>query len=69
MKNLDIRRAISGNGLKHKDIARKLDITPEWLSRLLRFTLTQENKDRIMKAINELCDQAMEEGEINDVDS
>ena len=54
MKNLDVRKAVSGNGLKYKDVAKEMGITPEWLSRLLRFTLTQENKSRIFEAIQKL---------------
>ena len=46
VKNLDIRRAVSGNGLKYKDVAKAMGITPEHLSRLLRFTLSQGNKLR-----------------------
>ena len=54
MKNLDIRREVSGNGLKYKDIAKELGVTPEWLSRLMRFTLSPENKARILEAIEKL---------------
>lgn len=55
MKNLDIRMSVSDGGLKYKDIADELNITPEWLSRLMRSTLTSENKDRIMKAVEKLA--------------
>lgn len=54
MKNLDIRKAVSGNGLKYKDVAKVMGITPEHLSRLLRFTLTPEDKIRIMEAVEKL---------------
>lgn len=54
MKNLDIRMIVSESGLKYKDIAKKLNISPEWLSRLMRNTLTKGNKTRIMKAIEDL---------------
>lgn len=54
MKNLDIRMTVSENGLKYKDIAKELNISPEWLSRLMRNTLTNENKVRIMGAIEKL---------------
>lgn len=54
MKNLDIRMIVSENDLKYKDIADELKISPEWLSRLMRNTLTNENKIRIMGAIERL---------------
>lgn len=54
MKNLDVRMLVSDNGLKYRDIADEMNITPEWLSRLLRQELTTENKIRIMRAIDQL---------------
>lgn len=54
MKNLDIRMLVSDSGLKYKDVADELNISPEWLSRLLRNNLTPENKIRIMGAIERL---------------
>ena len=54
VKNLDVRKAVSGNGLKYKDVAKAMGITPEHLSRLLRFTLSQGNKLRIFEAIRKL---------------
>jgi ribosome-binding protein aMBF1 (putative translation factor) len=54
VKNLDIRMLVSDHGLKYKDLADEMNITPEWLSRLLRYNLTPENKIRIMGAIERL---------------
>lgn len=54
MKNLDIRLLVSENGLKYKDIADEMNVTPEHLSRLLRKELTSENKIRVMRAIDQL---------------
>ena len=54
MKNLDIRMLVSENGLRYKDIADEMNITPEYLSRLLRKELTYENKIRVMRAIDQL---------------
>ena len=54
MKNLDIRMIVSEKGLKYKDIADEMNISPEWLSRLMRNTLTIDNKVRIMGAIERL---------------
>lgn len=54
MENLEIRLIVSGLGLKYRDIARELGITPSWLSRLMKKPLTKENRDRIMEAIESL---------------
>lgn len=54
MENLDIRLLVSNHGLKYKDVADELNITPEWLSRLLRKNLTPENKIRIIAAVERL---------------
>lgn len=45
---------VSEKGLKYKDIADEMNISPEWLSRLMRNTLTIDNKIRIMGAIERL---------------
>lgn len=58
MKNIEIRMLVSENKLKYKDIAKEIGIKPEWLSRLLRFTLSPENKLRIMEAIEKLTKEA-----------
>lgn len=54
MKNVDVRMIVSEKGLKYKDIANELNISPVWMSRLMRNTLTAENKDRVMRAIETL---------------
>jgi len=58
MKNLDIRMMVSDHGLKFKDIADEMNISATWLSHLLRFDLSMENKIRIMKAIERLSNGA-----------
>lgn len=54
MKNIDVRVLVSESGVTYKAIATELGITPEWLSRLMRFTLTAENKARITEAVEKL---------------
>ena len=54
MNNLDIRMLVSEKRLKYKDIAKELDISREWLCRLLRNELSPENKIRVMRAIDSL---------------
>ena len=61
MNNLDIRIMVSNNDLRYKDIADEMNITPEWLSRLMRHTLTTDNKIRIYHAINALIDRQKKE--------
>lgn len=60
MKNLDVRMQISDSGLKHYEIARELGISCEWLSRLLRFSLTAENKQRVLDAVSRLQERRSE---------
>lgn len=60
MKNLDIRLLVSENGLRYKDIADEMNVTPEHLSRLLRNELTSDNKIRVMRAIDQLTKGAEE---------
>lgn len=54
MKNLDVRILVSESGLKYKAIADQMGISAEWLSKLMKYTLTAENKARIIAAINKL---------------
>ena len=58
MKNIDVRQIVSEGGLKYKDLAKELNISPEWLSRLMRNTLSAANKARIMNAIEKLSREA-----------
>ena len=63
MINQDIRDLVSENGLKYKDIAEEMEISREWISRLMRFPLSQANKNRIMVAINELLQKGNDDTE------
>lgn len=54
MNNVDIRILIAEKGLKHKDIAKQMGISQEWLSRLLRYDLDKDYREKIIKAIDNL---------------
>lgn len=54
MKNIYIRALVSDLGLSYKDIAAEIGISPVWLSRLMRYTLSTDNEARIMAAIENL---------------
>lgn len=54
MNNVDIRILIAEKGLKHKDIAKEMGISPEWLSRLLRYDLDECSRERIIKAMDNM---------------
>ena len=54
MKNIEVRMMVSECNLKYRDIAKKIGISPRWLSRLLRDELSPENRERILRAIEEL---------------
>jgi len=57
MNNLDIRKAIETNNFKYWQVANKLQMTDGNFSRMLRIELTKENKERVLKAINELKEE------------
>lgn len=54
MENLDIRIMVSESGLKYTEIAKQMGISRVWLSKLMRYDLTTENRDKILTAISEL---------------
>ena len=54
MRNLDIRVMVSESGLRYIDIAKQMGISRVWLSNLMRYDLTTENREKILKAIREL---------------
>ena len=54
MRNLDIRIMVSEAGLKYSQIADQMGISRVWLSNLMRYDLSVENRERILKAIREL---------------
>ena len=57
MRNLDIRVMVSESGLKYTDIAKQIGISRVWLSNLMRYDLTPENRNKILKAIRELREE------------
>lgn len=54
MRNLDIRVMVSESGLRYIDIAKQMGISRVWLSNLMRYDLTTENREKILRAIREL---------------
>lgn len=56
MNNVDIRILIKANDLKQYQVAEKMGITVEHLSRVLKGEITQKMRDKIMKAIMELVE-------------
>lgn len=57
MQNLDIRKSIEDNDFKYWQVASKLGMTDGSFSRLLRFELTEIDKEKVMKAIEELKEE------------
>ena len=45
---------VSESGLKYQNIAKQMGISRVWLSNLMRYDLTTENREKILKAIREL---------------
>ena len=60
MNNLDIRKAIETSNFKYWQVANKLGMTDGNFSRMLRIELTDEGKDRVLNAINELKEEREE---------
>ena len=54
MRNLDIRVMVSESGLKYTEIAKHMGISRVWLSNLMRYDLTTDNREKILRAIREL---------------
>ena len=54
MNNLDIRLDVKDSGLLFKDVAEQMGVTPEYLSKVLRYKLKPEMRERILSAIREL---------------
>ena len=60
MHNLDIRKAIEKSNFKYWQVANKLKITDGNFSRLLRTELDEDNKNKVLKAIEELKEEREE---------
>ena len=54
MQNLDLRLRIENSGLRYRDVAQKMGIRGETLSRILRKPVNQKNWMRISLAITDL---------------
>ena len=54
MNNLEIRQAIINKRLKHWEVAKALGIHETTLSRWLRHELTEDKKQIILKAIQDI---------------
>ena len=54
MNNLDIRLYVKDSGLLFNDVAEQMGVTPEYLSRVLRYQLKPEMRERILTAVREL---------------
>ena len=60
MHNLDIRKAIESSNFKYWQVANKLKMNDGNFSRLLRTELDEKNKNKILKAIEELNEEREE---------
>ena len=56
MQNLDIRIMVAENKVRYQDIARKMGISRQWLSELMRRNLSPEKRQQIKQAIMQLKD-------------
>ena len=60
MHNLDIRKVIESSNFKYWQVANKLKMTDGNFSRLLRNKLDEHEKNKILKAIEELMEERKE---------
>ena len=51
MNNLEIRKAIQKNGLRHYEVAKLMNISEGTFGRKLRFEMQKEEKEKILKII------------------
>ena len=54
MKNIDVRMMVSDAGVTYKAIAKELRITNTWLSTIMRYELSEFNRERITQAVKNL---------------
>lgn len=54
MKNIEVRMMVSDAGVTYKAIAKELGITNTWLSAIMRFELSEFNRERITQAVKNL---------------
>lgn len=63
MRNLDIRILVREAGLTYKRIAQQIGISQEWLSRLMARKLSDENRERIIAAVEAIKAEEAEKNE------
>lgn len=56
-KNVELRNIIKKNNLKNWQIADELKIQESMLSKILRYEISDTNKDKIMEAISSLISE------------
>ena len=54
MKNIEVRMMVSDAGVTYKAIAKELGITNTWLSAIMRYELSEFNRERITQAVKNL---------------
>lgn len=52
--NIEVRVQMMEHGITQYDLAKELSVTPSWVSRLLRNSLSPKDQKRIMSAIDKL---------------
>ena len=62
LENIEIRLAVNEAGLTFRMIAAQMDITPEYLSKVMRKPLRPAMKERIIQAINVLRGEGVDAG-------
>ena len=62
-ENMDLRVVVIANGIRWKDVAREMNVTHTYLSRVLGKPLTPHMRARILKAVGEVKEHKRGKGE------
>lgn len=67
LNNIDVRILVSEHKLQYKDIAKTMNISREWLSRLMKRPLKERDKQRILNAIEYLNAETEEDRDVFEI--
>ena len=63
-KNMKVRTYAIKNKVSYRAIAKAMGITPEYLSKCMRYQLTENMEKRIMSAINDIVKKSAQENAV-----
>lgn len=54
IENVGIRQVVAEAGVTYREIAKRIGLTPQYLSRVMRYPLKADMQLRIMRAVRDL---------------